>query len=96
MPNEPRPPSPTPEVVDVEEDRFESGWVVTPTESCTFVALGVFATKRDAEAFREVLRERAPKSKYDDLAVLPAKALVLVANSFDVKAGREALAKVDL
>lgn len=82
------------EKVDVEEDNLYEAWCVTPTESCTFVALAVFVEKKDAEAFVTILRKRRKASNtHDDLAVLPARALVLVANSYDVKAGRAALAK---
>jgi hypothetical protein len=82
------------EEVDVEDDAIELGWAVAPTEACTFVALAVFARKRDAERFRDSLART--RNTYDDLAVLPARARVLVANSYDVKAGRKALAKETL
>ncbi len=79
--------------VDVEEDDMGDAWCVAPTEACTFVAIAVFADKRDAERFVALLRRSRKKSNtYDDLAVLPARASVLVANSYDVDAGRAALA----
>lgn len=82
------------EVVDVEEDTLEDAWCVAPTEACTFVALAVFARKIDAQRFRDALAKR--KGGYDDLAVLPARAKVLTANSYDVVAGRKALAAESL
>lgn len=85
------------ESVDVEEDDMGDAWCVAPTEACSFDALAVFSSKEDAERFVALLRkDRKRSNAYDDLAVLPARARVLCANSYDVKAGRVALAKETL
>ncbi len=85
------------DVVDVEEDDMGDAWCVAPTEACSFVALAVFPNKEDAERYVALLRSDRKKSNtYDDLAILPARARILCANSYDVKAGRVALAKETL
>jgi hypothetical protein len=82
------------ETVDVEEDDMGDAWCVAPTEACSLVVLAVFSNKKDAERFVALLRaDRKKSNTYDDLAVLPARARVLCANSYDVKAGRVALSK---
>jgi hypothetical protein len=84
-------PTAFPEVVDIEEDPIDEAWCVAPTEACSFVAIAVFAEKKDAELFLAVYREKHRRGRYDDLVILPARAHVQVANTFDVEAGRKAL-----
>lgn len=86
----------TTEDIDVEEDVMREAWAVAPTEACTFVALAIFVRKRDAQAFADKMNEKKKKrGAYADCAVVPARAVVQCANTFDVKAGRAALSKVD-
>lgn len=79
------------ETVDVEEDEILTGWAIAPTEACTFVALAVFVEKRDAEVFLAILRKAKKRNTYDDLAIVPARAVIACANTHDVRAGRKAL-----
>ena len=80
------------EEIDVEEDEIATGWAIAPTEACTFVALAVFQTKRHAERFLTMLRADKKRSNtYDDLAIVPARAIVACANTFDGPGGRRAL-----
>ena len=79
-----------PETIDVEEDLISEGWAVAPTEACSFVAIAVFTERGDAETFRARQRRRGV-----ELSIVPAKAKVIIANTHDVKAGREALSKED-
>jgi hypothetical protein len=82
------------EPVDIENDYMFQAWAVAPTEACTFVALAVFSRKSDATAFAKMMNEKkAKRGAYGDCAVVPATATVLCANTYDVKAGRVALAK---
>ena len=68
--------------IDIEEDAMDDAWVIAPTEACSFMALAVFARKRDATAFLKLLRARKVRAgEYDDLMILPAKAYVHVANT---------------
>jgi hypothetical protein len=82
------------EPIDIEMDDMLEAWAVAPTEACTFVPLAVFARKSDATAFARLMNMgKAKRGGYGDCAVVPAKAAILCANTYDVKAGREALAK---
>jgi hypothetical protein len=85
------------ETVDLEEDELENAWAVAPTESCWFTALAVFRVKKHAQDYADrINNSKQMHGAYGDCVVVPAKADVTCANTFDVKAGRKALRAIAL
>lgn len=83
------------EEVEIVADEILEGWCVTQSEACHFNAIAVFGDEGHARAFVEYLRTKCrEEGGYDDVVVVPARALVHAANHFDEVEGRAALAEM--